>query len=218
MDYSALERLCRYVEAPRNQLRELSISNNQLAGVSKFSSGQRNEHGIRRLLTALGDASCKLTSLDMSANGLCDSDAASVLAVAVRPESLIARLRLHQWWVPVQQLSSDDALDLRAQRIDDADATLLARLLRARSALTRLDLSGNKLNAVGAAAIAQALVESGTAWGFHVICTRRPAVTPRCPSWCPLSGRFPVSWAPRVSEVAQFPSPGPAPQESQESP
>ena len=35
----------RYIEAPRNQLVELSISHNQLAGISKFSRGTRNERG-----------------------------------------------------------------------------------------------------------------------------------------------------------------------------
>ena len=62
----------------------------------------------------------------------------------------------------MKQLAVDSALRLHAQSIEDADATLLGRLLETRSHLTHLDLSGNKLDTGGAAAIAQALAQSGT--------------------------------------------------------
>eukprot|EP00965_Chrysotila_dentata_P082569 2725366-Pleurochrysis_carterae.AAC.1 len=87
MDYGALDRLCAYIESPANQLQELSISNSQLAGVSKFSSGRRNDQGLVRLLEAFGHDNCKLSLLDISNNDLSDPDAAAVLSVSLRSHS-----------------------------------------------------------------------------------------------------------------------------------
>ena len=162
MDYSALERLCTFVHAPGNRMRELRVASNQLIGVSKFHGGRRNERGLDRLIAAFGSEACALTHLDVSGNGFSAEDAAAMLAVAMRPSASILLLKVHLWLVPVKQLAADTALDLRGQGMSDEDAALLARLLESRSQLTRLDLHDNRLGTSGVAALAKAIAASGT--------------------------------------------------------
>ena len=163
IDFAALGRVCRWVAAPGNVLEHLAIGANQLTGVSRFHGGQRNEAGLRMLLEAVGQPSCRLTHLDVSGNGLSEADAAAVLAVALGPASAIQTLRIYAWLVPVHSaLAAQPRLDLSSHQMEDNDAALLARLLPSRPQLTALDLAANRLELPGVRAIADAIAASGT--------------------------------------------------------
>ena len=63
-------------------------------GLSKFHTSARTEAGLRLLLDAFGHATCQLTHLDVSGNAMAHEDAALLLGVALRPESVVKELKV----------------------------------------------------------------------------------------------------------------------------
>ena len=63
-------------------------------GLSKFHTSARTEAGLRLLLDAFGHATCQLTHLDVSGNAMTHEDAALLLGVALRPESVVKELKV----------------------------------------------------------------------------------------------------------------------------
>ncbi|KAL3921671.1 MAG: hypothetical protein SGPRY_004822 [Prymnesium sp.] len=157
MEFSALEALCTRI-VPKLPLRTLLLRQNQLAGADPIGGGERNEAGLRLLLSMLkSETPCALTSLDLSRNLLSDADGNALLSCAlsrarsVGEEHSLATLRLDQWDVPVRTLAAgcEGALELCAHNMSPADGRLLASVMREERRLvpTAIDLSRNPLGA-----------------------------------------------------------------------
>lgn len=157
MEFSALEALCTRI-VPKLPLHTLLLRQNQLAGADPIGGGERNEAGLRLLLSMLkSETPCALTSLDLSRNLLSDADGNALLSCAlsrarsVGEEHSLATLRLDQWDVPVRTLAAgcEGALELCAHNMSPADGRLLASVMREERRLvpTAIDLSRNPLGA-----------------------------------------------------------------------
>ena len=176
VDVSAVQSLCTMLTTRGNALKQLRIANNQLAGFfcaggffgtsgggggggggggSGGGSGAA-PLGLGALIDAFGHRHCTLSHLDISGNGLDVECAASLLSLAMREGSHMEHLRIHKWLMPIRSLQTEPALELSSKGIDEADSILLARVLSTKPNLTKLDLSGNRLE-LGAGALGAAL-------------------------------------------------------------
>ena len=98
-----------------------------------------------------------LTALDVSGNDIGGSGKSAIGdALLSTSTSKLQFFTCNEWSIKADTSS----LDLRSKRLDDADAKLLAGVIKFSRALTSLDLGGNPIWAGGAKAIAAALPQS----------------------------------------------------------